>query len=63
MKELGKYPWELNVLSSSEDEDNDTDEESDEEGEESEEEPEEESKTEPLDEVQAACEKRKKLRS
>lgn len=42
VKELGKYPWELNVLSSSEDEDNDTDEESDEEGEEFEEEPEEE---------------------
>ena len=36
MKEIGKYPWEHNVLSSSEDEDNDTDEESDEEGEESE---------------------------
>jgi hypothetical protein len=34
-KELGKFPWELNVYSSSEDEDNDTeDSDSDEEGEE-----------------------------
>ncbi len=60
VKEIGKLPWELNIISSSDEEDNDSsDESSDEEGEEEEDEPDPTQNTD-LSEIEKDCEKRKK---